>query len=69
MSSRIIDTAWYTTHVGQCIGIVKTFDDITQEVKYYIGVAPGIDEESDADYIKSYGDRFFINSGIFNPNL
>ena len=40
--SRVIDSWWYTTSGGHCIGIVKTVDDTTKEIKFRIGLADGL---------------------------
>lgn len=45
--------------MDETIGIVKVFDEKTGENKFYIGVADGIDEEIDAENIKSFGGKFF----------
>lgn len=65
MSSTIIDTIWYTTHLGKLIGIVKCEDDVTKEIKYYIGDGAGVDEKTDAEFIHQFGDKFFPNMSIF----
>lgn len=65
--SKIVSKYWYTTHIGQTIGIIKCYDEITEEVKFYIGVAPGISEESDAEFIQSYGDKFYPE--YLDPNF
>lgn len=55
--SKIVNKWWFTTN-GVLIGIIKTVDDITGEEKFRIGMASGIDEELDAQYIKDNGARF-----------
>ena len=50
---------WFTTCDGKCIGIVKTKDSITEEIKYRIGTGEGKDEEFDKLNILNCGDKFF----------
>lgn len=61
--SKIVKKYWFTTFSGQVIGIIKTYDDITNEYKYRIGTGYGVDEDLDAEHIKAYGDKF--NPEIF----
>ena len=65
--SKIVDKYWYTPAMGDVIGIVKVYDDITQETKFYIGNGLGVSEESDAEYIKNFGDKFYPE--MFNPDF
>lgn len=55
---KIIKYKWYTppNSYNFCIGIV-TIDDGFQ-VKSYIGIAQGIDEEEDLKYIVEHGAPF-----------
>ena len=54
----IVDTWWYNTCDGKCIGIVKTHNNITNEDSFRIGLCRGINPAEDANFIKDYGDRF-----------
>lgn len=56
--SRVINRWWYTTSGGHTIGIIKTIDEITNEVKFRIGLADGFNELLDEERIKSHGARF-----------
>ena len=56
--SKVIDSWWYTTSGGHCIGIVKTVDDTTKEIKFRIGLADGLNEMIDQERIKTHGARF-----------
>lgn len=56
--SKILNTYWYSTLAG-LIGIVECEDAITKEIKYYIGIAYGANEEADARYIQKNGSRIY----------
>lgn len=47
------------------IGIVKCEDDVTKEIKWYIGDGGGVDENTDAEFIHQFGARLFPNMSIF----
>lgn len=49
---------WFSGGCGSTIGIIKCQDQITDEIKYYIGAAYGIDPDIDAQHIMKYGDKF-----------
>lgn len=49
---------WYTAQNGMPIGIIKGKDEITEEIKYYIGIGMGFNEDDDAKYIMKWGDKF-----------
>lgn len=55
----ILNTWWFTTYEGQCIGIIKTKDDYTDEIKFRIGIGKGEDEQTDEIKILNYGDKFY----------
>ena len=61
--SKITQVWWYSTFDVTCstIGIVKVHDDKTNEDRFYIGHAPGVDANKDAEYIKDYGTPFLPN--------
>jgi len=66
--SKVITATWRTGK--DCIGIVATFDEITKEIKFYIGLAEGNDPEIDAENIAKYGAKLTFNEGIsFFPHL
>ena len=58
MSSKVIENWWFTTSGGHIIGIVKTYDEITKETKFRIGLGDGFNEIIDAERIKTHGARF-----------
>ena len=51
--SKVVNKWWFN-HVG----IVKVYDEVTKEEKFYIGQASGIDENYDIEYIRSFGCKF-----------
>lgn len=55
----ILNTWWYTTYDGSCVGIIKTKDDYTGEIKFRIGTGTGTDEQEDEIKILRYGDKFY----------
>jgi hypothetical protein len=54
----ITDVLWYTPITGECIGIV-TGKSAEGELKRYIGVGFGVDEDSDALDIARHGAKFY----------
>ena len=56
--SKVLNSWWFTTADGDLIGIIKTIDEVTNEIKFRIGLADGIDELADQERIKAYGARF-----------
>lgn len=50
---------WFTTFTGTTVGIVKTKDENTGEIKFRIGTGFGLDENQDAQKIALEGDKFF----------
>lgn len=58
---KVIDSIWYT-QMGSTdtIGIVSGLDEITGQVKTYIGTARGISQQNDAQHILKTGAK--INS-------
>lgn len=59
MSIEVLNSVWYTTCDGETIGIVKTKDTITGEIKYRIGTGLGFNEQDDIQKIVSMGSRFY----------
>lgn len=55
---NIVNSTWYTTAGGHTIGIVETYDEITKETKFRIGVGDGVIEHIDARRIATHGGRF-----------
>lgn len=54
---KILDSWWYNTCDGKCIGIVK-YKNEDGETKFRIGVVGGLDQNKDEWFIMEYGDRF-----------
>lgn len=67
----VLDSIWFSpvnpTAIGygviNCIGMVKIRDDITDEIKYYIGYGKGENRIFDEDYIIANGNRL-INTAL-----
>lgn len=59
MDSKVLGANWYNTlsKTGFIIGIVKVED--YGEIKYYIGLGEGQDEETDINMVLEKGTRFF----------
>lgn len=55
---KILNKWWYTDCFGRCMGIVKVEDELTQIVKFRVGIAGGLDEQEDALQIARFGDTF-----------
>ena len=56
---RIEQVMWLCTTSIPCVGIVKCFDTIEQQHKYYIGLGPTGNEEADIKHIISWGQKFY----------
>jgi len=63
MSIKTAGVAWFTTSTEH-FGIVVALDEITNQLKAYIGVVPGGDEEDDIELIKAYGAKFPVEVAI-----
>ena len=48
---------WFTPATGETIGIIKTKDKITGEIKFRIGVGKGKSEFADIELIQNFGAR------------
>lgn len=61
------NVVWFTQQ-SICFGIVRVFDPILDETKYYIGVGKGYHEKADYERIRSWGAKFPPNAGkvLFN---
>ena len=57
---KILDVRWF--NANGCIGVVKTHDPY-EGVKYYIGIAKGLDLTADAKYIADWGSYFPKEAG------
>ena len=51
---------WFSSMAGETIGIVKTKNKITGEIKFRIGLGQGENEKQDIEYIKDWGAQFFL---------
>lgn len=60
--TKIENIWWYTPLTGETIGIVKTKNPITGEEKFRIGCGKGLNELEDAEHIKSWGARLFLEN-------
>lgn len=59
MGKKVLSAVWYNlwSKAGKIIGIVKVED--FGEVKYYIGLGKGDDEDQDIKLVLSNGSRFY----------
>jgi hypothetical protein len=57
---KILDVRWF--NANGCVGIVKIHDPY-EGVKYYIGIAQGLDAIEDAKYIADWGSFFPKEAG------
>ena len=57
---KLIDAVWFTNpyEKQQCMGIVKTYDTVTEEYKYYIGFGRGLSEKEDIKDILGWGTKY-----------
>ncbi len=53
MSSKVIDSIWFTENLGPSIGIVKVATE--EGNKFYIGRCTEEDEKKDEQHIAKYG--------------
>lgn len=53
--SKIVNKTWLTANRGIVIGIIKCYDEITKETKFYVGVGDGFNEEIDTESIHKHG--------------
>lgn len=51
---KIIDKIWFT-NLGGTIGIITEKDEVSSEVKSYIGIGEGVNEDFDALNILDWG--------------
>lgn len=58
MASKIVDSWWYTDSSGKVIGIVKTKDTLSGEIKFRIGNGYGLNKDEDIAMIINIGARF-----------
>lgn len=60
MSMKLLDVMWFTGQ--QCVGIVRC--DVEYEgIRYYVGVASGMDEGVDTEHIMAWGAHFPREAG------
>jgi len=60
---KVLEAYWFTSMGGEPIGIVKVQTEF-DGIKFYIGNAPGMDEDSDAHYIADRGAKFPTDLGM-----
>jgi hypothetical protein len=60
---KILGSVWFTPagNMG-VIGVVRVQNEMGL-IKYYIGTAYGVDEETDAEHIANYGAKFPTKAG------
>lgn len=58
---EVLDSIWFTSG-AHCIGIVKMKTEYG-EIKYYIGLGAGNDQEADEQHITHFGARFPETAG------
>lgn len=69
MTSKIIQSYWFTPPMSPCVGIIKVKTE-SGENKFYIGTGKGIDERADEEYIKNFGTPFYPEIfGVKNENI
>lgn len=57
MALKVIKTIWFT-YSNKCIGMVKARDEVTKEIKFYVGVGYGLSEKDDIKHIIEHGAKF-----------
>lgn len=57
---EILDVMWFCGRSN--VGIVRVLDEY-EGIKYYIGSPAGVDEETDKNWIASWGSTFPIDAG------
>lgn len=74
MPLKVVDAIWFSSPLtvklsegDGCLGIVKVFDEITKETKFYIGAGNGRDEGRDAGLILQWGAKFRLPDGFMEP--
>ena len=57
---KLIMQLWFTNpyEKKQCMGIIKAYDTIIEEYKYYIGFGRGLSEEEDIKEILAWGTKY-----------
>lgn len=74
---KLVNVFWFTNpyEKKQCMGIVKAYDTITEEYKYYIGFGRGLSEEEDIKEILAWGTKYkeedfkLIYNGLINSKI
>lgn len=64
-----VNVKWFS-HINSTIGVVRMRDEITNELKFYIGNGHGLSEEDDYLEILAWGAKFPVEAGkaLFNMN-
>ena len=55
---KILESMWFTPMGSATIGLVACEDEVTGEIKFYIGEANGLDQKKDEKYISDRGAKF-----------
>ncbi len=50
---------WFPQMTGETIGIIKTKNKTTEEVKFRIGIGQGKNEKEDLEFIRDWGATIF----------
>lgn len=58
MANKIEKVMWLCCTDDRPVGIVKTYDDIEQRYKYYIGTGCGNSEQQDIERIIVFGQKY-----------
>ena len=65
---KILDVCWFSSN--NTIGIVATKNEMG-EIKFYVGLGNGFDEEVDCQHIANYGGKIYpqIFNSFFERNI
>ena len=59
MAIKVVDSWWFTDISGKVIGIVKTKDTLSGEIKFRIGNGYGLNKDEDVAMVINLGSRFY----------
>ena len=57
MTSKIIQSWWFTPPLQPCIGIIEIKPELGEN-RFYIGIGKGKNQKADEEYIKRFGTPF-----------
>lgn len=55
---KVLKVLWFGNWGVNTLGIIKAKDNITHDIKFYIGVGRGISEQEDIDTILAGGTKY-----------